>query len=384
MISSGGERLPGLRPITGMTTAEAVTGPPVRGEPLTAPRFEELYDEHAGGLHRYLAAQAGGCAAEDLVAETFLAAWAHRVDDDPDRAPARAWLYGIAVNLLRRHRRHQVRTLRAVGRVAGRSRTEAAGEGHEERVAERLDAAGRAALLAKAIEQLHPGDREVLLLTSWAGLDAAEVAAALGIPVGTRQVPGAPGAQRAAAVPVHPHPRLVGQPDRGPPVPLSRGEPDRGLGAPRPAGRVAPARADHRQAEVARGQRGGVPGGRPHLRRTEVANVRARCGAFYGEASDGDAAPIPTPRPAKGNSTKACTREGTWGDPTERFLAGLPRDPDALFDRLREDTRGRGQHPDGEVLVYVADVLRSGAGARRPPCGPLPGADPAAGPPGDQ
>ncbi|MEU7532462.1 sigma factor-like helix-turn-helix DNA-binding protein, partial [Saccharothrix sp. NPDC042600] len=40
-------------------------------------------------------------------------------------------------------------------------------------------------LLAGALAGLDPGDRDVLLLTSWAGLDSNEVAEALGIPVGT-------------------------------------------------------------------------------------------------------------------------------------------------------------------------------------------------------
>ena len=42
-----------------------------------------------------------------------------------------------------------------------------------------------AARLAGALASLSEGDRDVLLLTSWAGLDAGEVAEALGIPAGT-------------------------------------------------------------------------------------------------------------------------------------------------------------------------------------------------------
>jgi RNA polymerase sigma-70 factor, ECF subfamily len=53
------------------------------------------------------------------------------------------------------------------------------------RVADRLDAATMAARLAGALAELSDGDRDVLLLTSWAGLDSNEVADALDIPVGT-------------------------------------------------------------------------------------------------------------------------------------------------------------------------------------------------------
>ena len=42
-----------------------------------------------------------------------------------------------------------------------------------------------AARLAGALAQLSEADRDVLLLTSWAGLDSNEVADVLGIPVGT-------------------------------------------------------------------------------------------------------------------------------------------------------------------------------------------------------
>ncbi|WP_424923304.1 sigma factor-like helix-turn-helix DNA-binding protein [Amycolatopsis arida] len=39
--------------------------------------------------------------------------------------------------------------------------------------------------MAGALADLDAGDRDALLLTSWAGLDSTEVAEALGIPVGT-------------------------------------------------------------------------------------------------------------------------------------------------------------------------------------------------------
>jgi hypothetical protein len=55
-----------------------------------------------------------------------------------------------------------------------------------------------------------------------------------------------------------------------------------------------------------------------------------------------------------------CERPGSWQVPDQEFLAALPRDTQALFDRLRAETDGRGQDPDLEMVVYVADVLRTG------------------------
>jgi hypothetical protein len=52
--------------------------------------------------------------------------------------------------------------------------------------------------------------------------------------------------------------------------------------------------------------------------------------------------------------------EPSWQTPTPEFLAALPTDPKKLYDKLRADTAGRGQDPDLEMLVYVADVLRGG------------------------
>ncbi|WP_158882315.1 CU044_5270 family protein [Amycolatopsis anabasis] len=52
--------------------------------------------------------------------------------------------------------------------------------------------------------------------------------------------------------------------------------------------------------------------------------------------------------------------QGSWQTPTPEFLKSLPTDPRQLYDRLRADTDGRGQDPDKEMLVYVADAIRGG------------------------
>jgi DNA-directed RNA polymerase specialized sigma24 family protein len=83
-----------------------------------------------------------GGAAEDLVAETFLVALREREAYDPARAGVRAWLYGIATNLLRHHVRGEVRALRATARLAGQG---GVGEPHHDRVAARVDAGCRPA-----------------------------------------------------------------------------------------------------------------------------------------------------------------------------------------------------------------------------------------------
>jgi RNA polymerase sigma factor (sigma-70 family) len=149
--------------------------------PDPAAVFGRLFDDHAPALHRYLARRVGTTIADDLVADTFVTALDHRHRYDPTRAGVRPWLYGIASNLLRRHVRDELRALRATARLV----TERYADGPEDRVAERLDAQARVARLAAALAVLSVDDREVLLLTSWAGLSPTEIAQALDIPAGT-------------------------------------------------------------------------------------------------------------------------------------------------------------------------------------------------------
>lgn len=151
------------------------------GDPSDA--FARLFDAHARSLHRYLARRTDSSVADDLVAETFLVAFDQRATYRPEWGTVRSWLYGIATNLLRRHARTELRSLRATARMARADEHHV--ENHESRVVEALDARARTRALAARLTELTTADRDTLLLSAWAGLEYAEIAEALGIPVGT-------------------------------------------------------------------------------------------------------------------------------------------------------------------------------------------------------
>lgn len=150
--------------------------------PHPAEIFAVLFDRHARPLHRYLARRVGSEIAHDLVSETFLVALNQRHVYQPERGTVRAWLYGIATNLLRNHLRSEVRGLRATARAAGLDDGQ---PGHDSTVAAQVDTQSSARRLAAGIAGLAPADRDVLLLASWGGLEPTEIAAALDIPAGT-------------------------------------------------------------------------------------------------------------------------------------------------------------------------------------------------------
>jgi RNA polymerase sigma-70 factor (ECF subfamily) len=60
-----------------------------------------------------------------------------------------------------------------------------AGVDHDAQTVDRLDAQRHTRVLADGLASLNEQERDVLLLTSWAGLEPVEVAAALGVPAST-------------------------------------------------------------------------------------------------------------------------------------------------------------------------------------------------------
>jgi RNA polymerase sigma factor (sigma-70 family) len=144
--------------------------------------FAHVYDRHAAAIHRYLLRRLGAEVAEDLTADTFAAAFRSRSRFDASQATdALPWLYGIASKLGARHRRQEVRGLRALARTG----IDPVAHSWVEQADQRLVAQASNLPLAQALADLSPGDRDVLLLVAWADLTYAEVASALRLPVGT-------------------------------------------------------------------------------------------------------------------------------------------------------------------------------------------------------
>jgi RNA polymerase sigma factor (sigma-70 family) len=149
----------------------------------TPEAFGELFERHFDAVHRFCARRAGRGPAEDLAGETFRRAFESRFRYDLDQQNALPWLLGIAMNLVRGELRLQSTQNVAYLPLAdldGGVAPDAVG-GLVAALAAREDLATIARLLAS----LPADDVEALLLHVWDGLSYAEVAIALGVPVGT-------------------------------------------------------------------------------------------------------------------------------------------------------------------------------------------------------
>jgi len=138
--------------------------------------FVEVVRRHARPVSAYLVRRVGRGQAEDLLAETWVSAFASRGSYDRSYADARPWLFGIARNVLRAHWRRASRE-DLLGEVQGLANP-------WPEVDERIDAEA-ANDLRQALSDLPVHEREVLLLVAWEQLSVADAARSLGIPAGT-------------------------------------------------------------------------------------------------------------------------------------------------------------------------------------------------------
>ena len=132
--------------------------------------FRTFYERHVGAVFGYVSGRVGPGAAEDLTSETFVEAWNARSRFDPRMRSARPWLYGIATNVVARHREREERWLASIDTA-------------RERTDDRVEPLGIQVDidLARALRRLSPPLRDVLLLTAIADLRVADAARALGI-----------------------------------------------------------------------------------------------------------------------------------------------------------------------------------------------------------
>lgn len=147
-----------------------------------ATRFTQLYVAEQPAVLRFVLRRLPAAdvnRAEDITQETFITAW-RNLAQLPDRDDeARAWLFSVARHrLLQEHRAIARRGALAV-RIA--DHTESAASSHDDEVAYTQD-------LAAAWRRLPAADQEVLALTAWDGLTAAQAAKVLGISAGNYRI----------------------------------------------------------------------------------------------------------------------------------------------------------------------------------------------------
>jgi RNA polymerase sigma factor (sigma-70 family) len=147
---------------------------------LTRPeRFERIFDRHYDVVRRYAHRRVGKEAGEDVAADTFLTAFSIRSSFDGRSESARAWLFGIANNLVRHHLRAEWTQTAAWGRLP----LETAEFDHVD--ADTLDALRAAPAIEAALQVLNADDRETFLLFALGELTYDEIADAMEIPTGT-------------------------------------------------------------------------------------------------------------------------------------------------------------------------------------------------------
>ena len=154
--------------------------PPLRGSLDEDPQaFEAAFTANFQSVHRFLARRVGSALADDLAAETFAVAFRRRDSFDPSLGEPRAWLFGIATNLLRAHWREEQHLLALEARIVGEPGPPVT-ESDDDALARWV-----APYLARALGLLSQDQRDVLLLHAWADLSSEEIGSALGVPAGT-------------------------------------------------------------------------------------------------------------------------------------------------------------------------------------------------------
>ncbi|MCA1219231.1 RNA polymerase sigma factor [Streptomyces sp. 8L] len=138
----------------------------------TEAQFTELYRANYEDVLRFVRRRAHPMNVDDIVGETFLAAWRRRreIPENP-----RPWLFGAARNVML----NADRSMRRQSALVVHIQLAAEAGGHEPavdataRVDSRID-------LVSAWQSLTPADGEVLALHVWEGLNARDAATVLG------------------------------------------------------------------------------------------------------------------------------------------------------------------------------------------------------------
>lgn len=148
--------------------------------------LEAFYREHLALVQRFVARRvANPYDAADLTADIFLAAIDSAAGYRAGSGSPRAWLIGIARNVIASHWRTSARARELTSRIAGR---ELLDEDATDRILARIDAERLARELYESLAALPDSQRAVTELVVVDGLSLTEAAEALGISAGNARV----------------------------------------------------------------------------------------------------------------------------------------------------------------------------------------------------
>lgn len=145
--------------------------------PPSATWVRDLHAAYAGPIHVFALRQLGDTgAAEEVVQDTFLAAWRHADRSDESRGSVAGWLFTIARNLVIDRRRRDGARPRVVGRVAE------VDDPLDEHTVDRMLESWQ---VADAVAALTPEHRGAVVAVYYEHRTVAEAAVALEVPEGT-------------------------------------------------------------------------------------------------------------------------------------------------------------------------------------------------------
>lgn len=164
-------------PIAGSVRADASADLVARAKRGDADAFEGLYREHAGRVYALAIRLAGGDtqAAAELTQDVFIRAW-RGLDKFRGESAFSSWLHRLAVNAMLENARKDKRRLARVMSIDQPERLDAFAA---------TDSPDARMDLESAIALLPPGARTAFVLHDIEGYQHAEIAAQLGVAVGT-------------------------------------------------------------------------------------------------------------------------------------------------------------------------------------------------------
>lgn len=135
-------------------------------KPTPEERFRELYEEHAETLARYVSRRTAPAEVQDVVSDTFLAAWRRFAELPEDPVP---WLFVTARKMIANRHRSIDRKRALHEKVAVDVRWVLEDQPQPSEIDNQL---------LNAIAGLPPAEREAFILIAWDELDVARAAKA--------------------------------------------------------------------------------------------------------------------------------------------------------------------------------------------------------------